>query len=59
MIDTFIVDFGVIYLGMRLPFTKTLQIMMCSYFYKAFFNILTTPIFYIGVRKSYASAKIM
>ncbi|CAG9045907.1 queuosine precursor transporter [Chlamydia abortus] len=59
MIDTFIVDFGVIYLGMHLPFTQTLHIMMYSYFYKVFFNILTTPVFYIGVRKSYASAKIM
>ncbi len=59
MMDTFIVDFGVIYLGMHLPFTKTLQIMMCSYLYKVFFNILTTPIFYLGVRKSYVSAKIM
>ncbi|WP_139413778.1 queuosine precursor transporter [Chlamydia abortus] len=59
MIDTFIVDFGVIYLGMHLPFTQTLHVMMYSYFYKVFFNILTTPVFYIGVRKSYASAKII
>ncbi|WP_050707697.1 queuosine precursor transporter [Chlamydia caviae] len=51
MVDTLIVDLGVIYLGMHLPLTKTLQIMTCSYLYKIFFSIATTPVFYMGIRK--------
>ncbi|QVE49243.1 queuosine precursor transporter [Chlamydia crocodili] len=51
MVDTLIVDLGVVYIGMHLSFTKTLQIMTCSYLYKVFFSLATTPIFYMGVRR--------
>ncbi|SYX09183.1 hypothetical protein,conserved hypothetical integral membrane protein,Uncharacterized ACR, YhhQ family COG1738 [Chlamydia poikilotherma] len=51
MVDTLIVDLGVVYIGMHLSFTKTLQIMTCSYLYKVFFILATTPIFYLGIRR--------
>ncbi|WP_375793994.1 queuosine precursor transporter [Chlamydia sp. 12-01] len=57
IVDTLIVDFGVVYLGMHLSFTKTLQIMTYSYLYKIFFNIVTIPVFYIGIRKFYINYK--
>ncbi|WP_066483423.1 queuosine precursor transporter [Candidatus Chlamydia sanziniae] len=43
--DTFIVDTCILYFGLRLPFTQTLQIMSYSYIYKITFCVLTTPVF--------------
>ncbi|BAE81073.1 hypothetical protein [Chlamydia felis Fe/C-56] len=57
MVDTLIVDLGVIYLGMHLSFTKTLQIMTFSYLYKLFFSLVSTPIFYAGARRVYINCK--
>ncbi|MEF9520209.1 queuosine precursor transporter [Chlamydia crocodili] len=51
MVDTLIVDLGIVYIGMRMSFTKTLQIMTYSYLYKVFFTLATTPVFYIGIRR--------
>ncbi|WP_348662913.1 queuosine precursor transporter [Chlamydia vaughanii] len=49
--DTIVVDLGILYMGMHLPFTQTLQIMAFSYLYKLGFSVITIPVFYFSVRK--------
>ncbi|WP_100934099.1 queuosine precursor transporter [Candidatus Chlamydia corallus] len=49
--DTFIVDTCILYFGMRLPFSQTLNIMFYSYIYKIIFCVFTTPLFYLAVNK--------
>ncbi|ANG65795.1 queuosine precursor transporter [Chlamydia gallinacea] len=51
ILDTLIVDLGVIYIGMHYSFTQTLQIMLSSYAYKFFFNLISLPLFHFGVKR--------
>ncbi|EPP34904.1 putative integral membrane family protein [Chlamydia ibidis] len=51
IIDTLIVDLGIVYIGMGLSLTKTFYIMTCSYSYKVFFSLITSPILCFLVKK--------
>ena len=49
LVDTIMIDIIYLYWGLGMSFTEVMPIMLFSYFYKAFFSIATTPLFYFLV----------
>ncbi|AHK63348.1 hypothetical protein BOKEGFJH_00475 [Chlamydia avium] len=58
IIDTIIVDMGVIYIGMHYSFTQTLQIMTFSYLYKISSSTLLLPLFHLSIKRILNESKI-
>lgn len=49
LVDTILVDLIYLYWGLHMGMIEIFPIMLISYSYKAFFGILSTPLFYLSV----------
>ena len=49
LVDTVIIDIVYLYWGLGMTLTEVMPIMFFSYFYKAFFSLAATPLFYLCV----------